>query len=431
MFIYSLIHGYIKFSGWIASFFAFRTKIYYEDKAVQNRYIKGPAILISNHTAVIDFMMIIYVFWNRTLRYQMAEVLFKKKFLGPLLRALGGIYVDRNTFDFGFVGKSQNILDKGGIVGIFPEARIPLPGEKTPLPFAPSAAYLAYTSGVKVIPMVTNGSYFNSKRRAKVLIGKPFYVGQWWDASKPRRENLQYVSEKMREEIARLQKELKRREELDALRPPFYYFLFDLMKISAAIPMLIKFRPKTVYSSPAAKRKYKKGVLFFSNHTGFGDPLYIMIGIWYRRINFVAMQEIFDNPKMTFLFSKCFRAIPVDRNNVGFGSFKRLTQFLNAGAAVSIFPEGHIKTSDSTVDDFKNGVVLMGIKGKAPLVPLYFAKREHWYERLVMFQGEPIDLMEMYGPMPTMAQIEEAGRICRDRELELAKLAESYYKKDK
>jgi len=33
----------------------------------------------------------------------------------------------------------------------------------------------------------------------------------------------------------------------------------------------------------------------------------------------------------------------------------------------------------------------------------------------------------MYGDMPSMSQIEEAGRLCRERELELAKLAEEYY----
>ncbi len=154
-----------------------------------------------------------------------------------------------------------------------------------------------------------------------------------------------------------------------------------------------------------------------------------MTCLWYRRINFVVSQEIMDNPKMHFWFDKGFRAIAVDRENINMNSFKKLTTILEAGSAVGIFPEGHIKTSEEQVDDFKNGLVLMALKGKAPMVPIYVIRRKHWYNRLVMFQGEDIDLKKLYGDTPSMSQIEEAGKICREREIELAKLAEEYYKR--
>ena len=422
-----LFNWFTKLTAWPIELFAFHTKIYYEDRKVQGRHIKGRAIIISNHTSVFDYAVYIFVFLTRTLRFQMAEVLFRKKFLGPLLKMLGGIYVNRDTYDMSFMGKSQAILDKGGVVGVFPEARIPRPEEKRPLEFKPSVAYLAYLSGAPIIPIVTNGSYFNRKKRARVLIGKPIDIGIWWDPSKERRDNLSAISNKLRKEIIRLTKELNRRQEQDELRPRGYYFFNDLIRITAAFPAMVWFRPKVVYSSPEAKKKYKKGVIFFSNHTGFGDPLYIMVSLWYRRINFVTSQEIMDNPKMHFWFDKGFRAIAVDRDNVTMESFKKLTGLLQAGAAVGIFPEGHIKTSNEQVDDFKNGLVLMALKGKATMVPIYVQKRKHWYNRLVLFQGEEIDLRKMYGDMPSMSQIEEAGRLCRERELELANLAKEYY----
>ena len=425
------MNWFTKITGWPAQFAVFRTKIYYEDKKKQGRHIKGPAIIISNHTSVFDYAVYLFVFFTRTLRFQMAEVLFKKKFLGPFLKLMGGIYVNRDTYDFSFVGKSQAILEKGGVVGVFPESRIARPEEKRPLEFKPSAAYLAYISGVPIIPIVTNGSYFNLKKRARVLIGTPIDISIYWDPNKERRENLAYITDILRKEIIRLTKELKKRQERDELRPPFYYFFNDIIRITAAFPALVWFRPKVVYSSKEAKKKYKKGVMFYSNHTGFGDPLYIMTCIYYRRIHFVAMQEILDNPKMHFWFDKGFRVIPIDRENMNMNSFKKLTAFLDAGCAVGIFPEGHIKTSDEAVDDFKNGLVLMALKGKCPLVPLYVEKRKHWYNRLVLFQGEAIDLNAMYGSMPTMAQIEEAGKMCRDREIELAELCRQYYSNKK
>ena len=47
-------NSFTKITGWIVQKICFRTKIYYEDKAVQGRRIKGSAILISNHTSVFD-----------------------------------------------------------------------------------------------------------------------------------------------------------------------------------------------------------------------------------------------------------------------------------------------------------------------------------------------------------------------------------------
>lgn len=423
-----LFNWFTKLTGIMAAHIAFHTKIYYEDRKVQGRRIKGPAIIISNHTAIFDYAVFLFVFFGRTLRYQMAEVLFNKPVLGVVLKMLGGIYVNRNTYDFSFVGKSEAILKKGGVVGIFPEARIPLPDEKRPLPFKTSAAYLArLCPNVPIIPIVTNGEYFSLKKRARVMIGKPIYINDYWNDELDNRENLINASEKLRQHIAGMTKELKKRQERDLLRPPFYYFWFNLIKITAAIPGLVWFRPKTIYSTPEAKKKYKKGVLFFSNHSGMGDPLWVMLGVWYRRVHFVAMQDILDNPKMRFWFEKGFRVIPVDRENVGFNFVKKVSGFLDAGCAVCIFPEGHINISEDRVDQFKNGMILLAIKAKVPLVPLYVQTRKHWYNRQIMFQGEEIDLLKMYGPTPSMAQIEEAGKLCREREIELAKLADEYF----
>lgn len=41
----------------------FNTKILYEDKSVQNRRIKGPAIVVSNHTSVYDYAVLLFCFF--------------------------------------------------------------------------------------------------------------------------------------------------------------------------------------------------------------------------------------------------------------------------------------------------------------------------------------------------------------------------------
>ena len=201
------VNLFTKVTAWPVQKAVFRTKILYQDKAVQDRKIKGPAIVVSNHTAVWDYAIWLFVFISRTLRFQMAELLFKKPVLGPFLRGLGGILVDRNAYDFSFMDVSMQILEKGGVVGVFPESRIPRPEEQRPLPFKPSAAWLALLSGAQVIPVYTNGVYF-SKHRAKVVIGTPFYAADFTDESLSEKENIARVNEVLRARIIELEKVL-------------------------------------------------------------------------------------------------------------------------------------------------------------------------------------------------------------------------------
>ena len=213
MFTIRFWNAFAKLTGWPVQYFCFRTKVYYEDRSVQGRQIRGPAILVSNHTAIYDFAVYMFVFWSRCLRCQMAELLFEKPLLGPLLRWLGGIRVDRTGYDFGFLNKSLEILEKGGVVEVFPEARIPRPGEARPLEFKISAAWLALASGVPVIPVVTNGAYFRfPKARARVLIGKPLLAADLTEAGLDEKENLRLVTERLRTRIIELEKLLHERE---------------------------------------------------------------------------------------------------------------------------------------------------------------------------------------------------------------------------
>jgi 1-acyl-sn-glycerol-3-phosphate acyltransferase len=205
------VNWFAKITGWIIQFFCFRTKIYYQDKTQQGRRIKGSAIIISNHTSVFDYAVMLFVFFSRTLRYQMAEVLFRKKGLGKFLKLMGGIYVDRDTHNFSFIHKSEEILKKGGVVGTFPESRIPLKDEERPLAFKPSTAYLALLTGVKVIPVYTNGSYFQ-KKRARVIIGTPIDVNELVNNELSEKENIALVNNAFRERIIELKDLLYERE---------------------------------------------------------------------------------------------------------------------------------------------------------------------------------------------------------------------------
>ena len=194
---------FTKLTAWLVQKICFRTKVYYENKKEQGRHVKGPAIIISNHTSVYDYAVFLFVFFSRTLRYQMAEVLFKKALLRNFLKLMGGIFVDRDSNDFSFMDKSQGVLEKGGVVGIFPEGRIPKKDEEKPLDFKPGATQLALKANVPIIPVYTNGVYF-SKKRARVIIGKPIYVSELYDEKEDYKTNLERITKELKNRIVNL-----------------------------------------------------------------------------------------------------------------------------------------------------------------------------------------------------------------------------------
>ena len=210
---YCLFNCFAKITGWLIQLICFRKKIYYEDKTIQSRYVRGKAIIISNHTSVFDYPVTMFVFWTRTLRFQMSELVMKKPGLGLLLRMLGGVYVDRDSHDFGFMAKCERILEKGGVVGICPEGRIPLKDEPRPLEFKTGAAYLALVTDTPIIPMYTNGSYFNFKERARVVVGTPIVPSQVADPALSDKENIAALTRVMREKTIQLGKLLNERTE--------------------------------------------------------------------------------------------------------------------------------------------------------------------------------------------------------------------------
>ena len=206
----AIFQWFVRITGWIVQWFAFRTKIYYENKSVQSRKIKGSAIIVSNHTSVYDYAVYLFVFY-RILRYQMAEILYKRKGLKLFLRMMGGIYVNRNTHDLSFLSESNEILNKGGVVGVFPESRIPKPEEERPLEFKQSVILLALYSKAPIIPVATNGSYFK-KKRARVIIGTPFNAVEYYNETLSEKDNVANITKILRERIIELKGKLDGQE---------------------------------------------------------------------------------------------------------------------------------------------------------------------------------------------------------------------------
>lgn len=209
-----LFNAFVKITGWPIWMLLTRPCVHYEDKSVQGKKIKGKAIVISNHTEIWDFAAMMFLFPGRILRCVVAELMYEKNpFLTFLIKGLGSIRVDRNTADFAFLGKCCGVLEKGGVVEIYPEAKIQKGDLQELLPFKPSIAYLALESSAPIIPVYTDGNYFG-KGRNHIIIGKPVDVWQMYDDNRSEKENIAAITEGLRGKIYELNHQL--REEIKA-----------------------------------------------------------------------------------------------------------------------------------------------------------------------------------------------------------------------
>ena len=163
--------GFVKLTGVIPALLFFKPKIY---RVGKDSKLKKGMILVSNHKSLMDFVLYLIIFFGKTIRFLMAEVLFNKgKLFANFLFAIGGIYVNRVACDLSFMSESVNELNKKGNVAVFPEGRLPV-GNK-PFPFKPGVTYIAAKSNAQILPVYTDGNYGLFKR-ARVVIGEPFNI---------------------------------------------------------------------------------------------------------------------------------------------------------------------------------------------------------------------------------------------------------------
>lgn len=141
----------------------------------------GPLILAGNHAHNIDGPMLIGTS-PRPLHF----LVKKEAFVGPLdpfLRAIGQIEVDRAGADRTAIVHALGVLERGGVLGIFPE------GTRGGAEFAELRAGLAYfalRSGAPIVPVAVLGSTRRGRlvsalpplrSRIDIVYGEPFVAG--------------------------------------------------------------------------------------------------------------------------------------------------------------------------------------------------------------------------------------------------------------
>lgn len=165
----------------------------------------GPVILAVNHSHNIDGPMVIGV------APRASHFLVKKEAfvgpLGPFMRAVGQVEVDRATADRTAVTSALGVLKDGGVLGIFPEGSR---GEGDFAALRAGLAYFAVRSGAPIVPVAVLGSAEKSGRlikalpplrsRVDVVFGDPFDAGD--GSGRRTRKALDEATERIQKQLA-------------------------------------------------------------------------------------------------------------------------------------------------------------------------------------------------------------------------------------
>ena len=385
-FLYLL--GYIM--AWPIQLIFFKTRIYYEDKKDTSKYIKGKALVISNHKSLKDFMMTMFLFPFRKVHCLMSELIFTRgKFIGTLTKIMGGIRVDRNSYDFGFIDTSVELLDRNKMLLIYPEARIPT--TKKMLAFHPSYILIALKTKCPIVPIYTDGVYKLFKR-TRVVIGKKINLSEYCNNDNPTKEEIDYLNKLVRNKILELEKICKAEKNKDKYPKGLNIkCLFKDLGRSLIIWFRLYFRIK-VHNSGNKKEKLKiKGNgIIVANHQSFKDPVIMMSAFWRRRVFVLAGEAVFDgHPVRGFLLKNC-GIIRINRNIQDFEAFSKCIDILNAGHVLVMFPGGGIDKDDTKA--YKSGAALLAYQTGAPLYPVYMKHTKRFFGRHHVYLGEKIDV---------------------------------------
>lgn len=167
----------------------------------------------------------------------------------------------------------------------------------------------------------------------------------------------------------------------------FQYLPMDMARLVSA-PTLLGYRHRRIHVSgrPYTER-LKEGMVVVANHIDFGDPFVLGSCFWWRRMYFLTAKEVMGDPLRATLL-KGVGCIRIDREGNDIDAIRRCVSVLKEGKTLAVFPQGGLH-KEGAVEQIKAGAILIALQAGVPIIPVYSAKRKHWWERRRVVVGDP------------------------------------------
>ncbi|MDW7659358.1 MAG: lysophospholipid acyltransferase family protein [Bacillota bacterium] len=137
---------------------------------------QGPAILIANHTSMLD-MFAIHARVGPWVHWVAKKELFRHPWSSRLLHQLGCIPVNRGKADTAAVRGIMGALKQSQIVGMFPQATRVLPDQIAQVRPRSGAAHFAVRTGIPLLPVAIDGR-FRLFAKVRIVFGQPFTLAK-------------------------------------------------------------------------------------------------------------------------------------------------------------------------------------------------------------------------------------------------------------
>lgn len=201
----NLLYSFIK----AILLFIFKYLSKWQVEGVENIPNKGPVVLVANHVSYWD-PLVLGVISKRRVCFMAKAELFKIPVLAQIVKSLGAFPVDRQKSDRAALRAALEIVDRGEVLGMFPEGtRIKGPelGE-----FKMGAAMIAAKGNAPIIPvaLINTPNIFSKGffRPFKVVIEKPVYIEKD-ETQKVTSKQLEQISNDIKEQILSVLQESK------------------------------------------------------------------------------------------------------------------------------------------------------------------------------------------------------------------------------
>ena len=168
----------------------------------------------------------------------------------------------------------------------------------------------------------------------------------------------------------------------------FYNFMLKLFSIFSKT--FFKFEVIGAENIPS-----EGNLIIAANHKSNLDPIFVASAVdKKRKMTAIAKEELFKNKILAKILNKV-EIIPINRQNPGLGTIKRILKYIKNDYALVMFPEG----TRSKTDDFNNakaGLSLFATKAKAEIVPCTIYSSYKLFKPAKIYFGKPISLEEYY-----------------------------------